>query len=53
MFRETISYLEGHDRDEKRNEENRLAENKRKEEGQNRVKAWEWERKTREGQAKL
>jgi Delta3-Delta2-enoyl-CoA isomerase len=38
MFRESISYLEGHEREEKRDEENRLANNRRREERQNRVK---------------
>jgi enoyl-CoA hydratase/carnithine racemase len=50
MFRETITYLEGHAREEKRDEENRLADAKRREEGQNRVKEWEWHTR---GEAKL
>jgi hypothetical protein len=43
--------LEGHEREEKRGEENMLANDKRREEGQNRVKGWEWN--TNRGQAKL
>jgi enoyl-CoA hydratase/carnithine racemase len=41
MFRETIGYLEGHVREQKRDEENRFADDKRRIEGQNRVKEWE------------
>src|SRR5436190_24332932 len=51
MFRETMGYLEGHAREEKRDQENRDAEDRRNAERQTRVE--EWERNTKSGHAKL
>jgi enoyl-CoA hydratase/carnithine racemase len=41
MYRETLGYLEGHDANEKRDEENRKKEDRRAEEGKSRVVEWE------------
>ena len=51
MFRETMGYLEGHEIEEKRDQKNRDAEDKRQEKGQSRVD--EWERNTKSVHAKL
>ncbi|KAG4437991.1 hypothetical protein IFR05_006531 [Cadophora sp. M221] len=41
MFRETMGYLEGHDRETKRDEENLKKDDERREAGQKRVAEWE------------
>ena len=51
MFRETIGYLEGHEKEEKRDRGNRDADDRKKGEGQSRVE--EWEKNTKRTQAKL
>ncbi len=41
MYRETIGYLENHEREEGRDKGNLKADDKRKEEGKRRVESWE------------